>query len=245
MARFLLANGWVRCALVATIALSAATVSADEPKRDRMADVATDLRTGQRPAAITIDAIMDRAVQNIATRYNLNSKQTELTRELMRRDVYRFLEDHEREVWPVIRKLLESQLRTPEDPEDMKWIGEAAGPLAKLAEQAIYDANEEWRLILTPDQVKVHDFDMAEMKSTFKEIHKNLDDWQAGRATPRGIFPEPDMTGDPARPSKPPVKGPIIVVFDPKHIFERVVEEFIKEHGLDKGQITAARSILW
>ena len=68
-------------------------------------------------SAATIERIMDQAVRNIARRYNLNETQTKKTDELMKREVNRFLKEHEDEVWPVIRDLLISQFgaKPPQD----------------------------------------------------------------------------------------------------------------------------------
>ncbi|MGB2987367.1 MAG: hypothetical protein WBE26_15990, partial [Phycisphaerae bacterium] len=215
------------------------------PEKGSAADTASELSTGRAPATATIEAIMEQAVRNIAARYNLNEDQTALTGKLMKRDVYRFLEEHEAEVWPIIRDLLAAQLgaKPPESQEEIKRIGEAAKPLAQLAKEAIFRANEEWRHILTPEQKKLHDFDLAEMETTFEQIDKNFAEWEAGRPPEDGIFPAPQIDGQPLRPHKPQDEKPIKVIFDPNRILETLVEEFIKDYKLDEGQITAARSI--
>ncbi len=219
-----------------------------KPEKPAIVDATEALDSGKTPAAATIDRIMEQAVRNIAARYNLNDVQAEETDKLMKREVYRFLIEHENEVWPIIRDLLKWQLQTPDDPEKMMDIGKAAGPLAKLAEEAIYRSNEEWGLILTPEQKRVHDFDLTEMRKTFEEIHQNFAEWEAGRPTEKGIVPDPQIAGrDPPRPPRPPkgrLPDPEVEIFDPNQIFETLVEEFIKEYGLDEGQITSARSIL-
>lgn len=242
--RFLHINGPIRTAILVMVTLATPLARADEPKASTAKDVTEELRTGKRPASVTIEMIMERAVQNIATRYNLNENQTEITRQMMKDGVYRFLEEHEKEVWPIIRDLLASQLKAPEDPQDVKRIGKTARPLARAAEKAIYEANDIWREILTPEQVRVHDFDMSEMKRTFREMDDRLHQWEEGQPLADSIFPQPRMDGDPPRPNKPRDKGPVVVVFDPKTIFERLVEQFIKEYPLDEGQVTAAKSIL-
>lgn len=202
--------------------------------------------TGTAPAAATVDKIMAQAVRNIAARYNLNEAQTELTHRLMKREVYRFLKDHENEVWPVIRDLLATQIgaNPPDDLQQMKRIGQSARPLLDYAKESIFKANEEWRLILTPEQIRTHDFDLAEMRTTFDKIDENFEQWEDGNPVAGGLFPEPQLKGDPPRPRQPKDEGGQVAVFDPKPILETLVEEFIKEYKLDEGQITAAQSIL-
>ncbi len=241
---------WILLILATMWTAPPAAGQADQPKEDPATEVAAALDSGRTPAAATIEKIMEQAVRNIAVRYNLNDAQTEETRELMKRKVHRFLKEHENEVWPAIRDLVASRLgaKPPENREEMMRIGKAAKPLAKFAKEAIFRANEEWRIILTVEQREMHDFDLEEMHKSFEQIDKNLGDWEQGRLTEHGIFPTPEITGrEPRRPGKPP-KGrlpePVVEGFDPNHFFDTFVEEFIKEYELDEGQITSARSIL-
>jgi len=199
------------------------------------------------PTAATIETMMEEAVKNIARRYNLNDAQREETNKLMKREVNRFLKEHESEVWPVIRDLLASQLGAkPPDREEMMRIGKAAKPLAALAKEAIFKANEEWRIYLAPEQKQVHDYDLAEMEKQFKEIDKNFGSWVEGRPTEHGIFPPPEPADrGPRRPKQPPagLPEPEVETFR-LTVFDTFVEEFIKDYRLDQGQIDSARSIL-
>lgn len=221
--------------------------------------MASDPKVGKDPALevenmqalATIEMIMEGAVQNIARRYNLNEAQTRQTGELMKREVHRFLEEHEAEVWPTIRGLLgiQSLGADPKDIEKSKRIGKAARPLAKLAKEAIFRANTEWRQILTSEQREMHNFDLSEMELTFEKLDKNFESWEKGEASPGGrIFPQPARPGV-TQPSTPPLpKSPgLPVPVDealPLTVLDTVVAEFIKDYGLDEGQITAAHSIL-
>lgn len=234
-----------------TFLMFGTAVVADPPKKMSVDEVAEALKSGsQVAAAATIDKIMDQAVANIARRYNLNDLQRQETEDLMKREVYDFLRTHESEVWPAIRDLFASGLgtRPPASKEEVKRIGKAARPLTKLAQRAIYDANEEWRLILTAEQKKVHDFDLAEMKTTFEIIDENFGAWEAGAAPDGPIFPPPNLKGrQPSRPSKPQrgtLPKPEVEIFDPSNVFEELAQEFIKEYRLNTGQVTSARSIV-
>jgi len=193
----------------------------------------------------TVEKIMEQAVRNIALRYNLNDEQTGYTQELMRREVTRFLKEHEDEVWPVIRDLITAQFKPPDSKSKVMQIGKAAQPLTRLAEKAIFDANEEWRHILTEPQKRTHDFDLNEMGKTFTKIHGNFDQWAKGVPGDHGIFPPAEIPpNNPPRPPRPP-KGihPVVESADIS-IFDTYVEEFIKDFELDDGQIDSARSIL-
>lgn len=197
---------------------------------------------------VTVEKIMDQAVKNIAKRYNLNDEQIKLTDEMMKTRVRKFLKEHEAEVWPLIREMLLTQMGTkpPQDPDEVKRIGRAARPLSDLAMKAILEGNEEWRRYLTPEQQRMHDYDLAEMDKTFKEINRNLEAWAEGKAPRGGIFPPPPAVekgpSTPPRPARMP--DPTTVVAVRPSFFDVFVEQFIKDNELDPGQLTSARSIL-
>ncbi|MCH7704946.1 MAG: class I tRNA ligase family protein, partial [Planctomycetes bacterium] len=141
-------------------------------------------------ATATIEQILDRAIQNIARRYNLNEIQTRATEDLMKIEVNKFLLEHEDEVWPVIRDLLSAQALggPPTDMESAKRIGKAAGPLARLAQEAIFRANDEWRKILTDEQKVLHDYDLDEMTKNFEGIHSRMQAWAEGKPTDTSLL---------------------------------------------------------
>lgn len=204
-----------------------------------------------QPTQATFEMIMNEAVKNIAKRYNLNEAQKQKTDEIMKRDVNKFLKEHEEQVWPIIRDLMANGFQPPSNPEDLKRIGQAAAPLVKKAQKAILDGNEEWRQYLTPEQKKMHDFDLAEMDKQFTEAEKNIKGWTEGKAG-GGLFPQPSMAKSPPTPSLPapglpkqaPPPEPELEIFVKDSIFDTYVADFIKQYELDPAQIDAARSIL-
>ncbi|MEK6677304.1 MAG: hypothetical protein AABZ47_16840 [Planctomycetota bacterium] len=202
-----------------------------------------------QPTEATIEKIMDQAVQNIKRRYNLNEDQARKTTEIMKNGVRKFLKDHEKEVWPAIRDLLSIQLngKPPTDRELIMRIGKVARPLAKLAEQAIYEANAEWRQFLTEEQKRTHDFDLAEMRKTFSKIHANFESWESGTPTDTPILPPPEGTElSPPRPKLPSAGLPDPIVENRKidlNVFDAIAEKFIKDYEPDETQLGTIRSI--
>jgi hypothetical protein len=203
----------------------------------------------------TVEAIMKQAVNNIAARYSLNEEQHRYTDDLMKREVLRFLREHHDEVWPVIRDLIGAQFggRPPEDKAKVMQIGGKALPLMKHVEDAILRANQEWRSVLTEDQKAMHDFDLGQMQKTFVEIETNFRSWAQGTPRDGGIFPPPRvMQNEPPRPRRPapglptPTKVSEEAVVQPMTppMFDKWVEEFIKQYELDEAQKDSARSIL-
>lgn len=200
-------------------------------------------------AEYTVGNIVDQAVVNIGRRYNLNNDQLEKTGLIMKTRVNDFLKEHEVEVWPAIRGLLANRT-PPENEADLKRLGASARRLAKIAHRAVKDGNAEWRKILTAEQKKTHDYDLAELDKTFAKMDQNFGAWENGQPTEDTVFPpRPRPTGSPAAgpstPSRPPEglpsgeKNPFEL-----SVFDTFVERFIKEYELDKAQIEIALSIL-
>ncbi len=99
---------------------------------------------------------------------------------------------------------------------------------------------------LNEEQKLTHDFDMAQMESTFQQIEKNFGDWAEGRPSDQGIFPPPPVASRaPPRPRDPgpDLPKPEIETFQAT-VFHTYVEEFIKDYELNPAQVDAARSIL-
>ncbi len=200
------------------------------------------------PTEATIDKMMDQAVRNIGRRYNLNEAQLQETDKLMKREVRRFLKEQEKEIWPLIRDLLTAQAmgKPPESRDDVMRIGKAARPLAKLAMEAILQGNMEWRQYLTEDQLKTHDFDLAEMQKTFAQVDKNFSDWEAGTPSDGPLIPTAEpIAGGPPKPKKPPggLPGPERRLMT-SGVFDAIVDKFLKDYDLDQAQIDTIRSIL-
>ena len=200
----------------------------------------------------SLEQIMERACHNIGRRYNLNDEQLAATLDLMKREVYKFLAANHDEVWPLLRDLTMTQLGTNPDAlegDSLKRLGKGALPLLEKAKKAIYDGNQEWAKILTPQQKAMHDFDLEKMEEQFQAIEDNFRNWSDGVPTEQGIFPPPKYYPDQPPPPDKPVDG---IPKMPKPevseitlgLFETRVEEFIRDYQLDKAQAETARSIM-
>ena len=205
-----------------------------------------------RPAAEhTVERIVDQAVINIGRRYNLNNDQLEKTGQIMKTYVNGFLKEHEEEIWPAIRELLASNLKPPKTEADLRRLGASARKLAKLAHKAVKDGNAEWRKILTDEQKKTHDFDLAELDKTFAQMDQNFGSWEDGQSTADNpIFGNnrdrvARTQKSPPTPPRPPAGLPrgTTEPFE-LSVFDIFVEGFIKNYELDAAQIESARSIL-
>lgn len=199
--------------------------------------------------AYDVDSIIQQAVENISRRYNLNGSQHEYTREIMNKEVGRFLRDHQDEIYPLIRDMTKARFSGQNLTEEQRRrIGKAAKPLVAAAKKAILDANAEWRDILSDDQKKLHDWDLHEMDGQFETIGGGFEKMAKGEVVDNPIFPEhKPKTAEPPRPKKPGEtklgRTPAVDRTEDGP-FEVCVANFIKDYNLDPAQQEAAHSIL-
>ncbi len=239
--------------LTFTMLFAPAPAPAESPKIEdkSKADVEADIARRQVEGFWQVDAILDQAVDNIATRYNLNDVQKAETAEMMNEGVKGFLDRHQDEIWPLIRDLamLQRKGNSP-DPEVAKRLGPKAAGILREAREEIFRYNEEWREILTEEQKRVHDYDMREMTKTFQTMEQNFDSWGKGEVASRSIFPQPrPMTDQPPTPPKPvdgDLPGGKPTEHAPKFVghLEAYLQKFIADYKLTDPQREAAQSIL-
>ncbi|MCK4624660.1 MAG: hypothetical protein KAV00_05060 [Phycisphaerae bacterium] len=190
-----------------------------------------------------VDGMIRQAADNVARRYNLDKQQTEFTRKMMYERVTQFLEENEEAIWPLVRELARHQI-TGEAPDAAaaRRIAEAALPLVEKAEDAIYKSNDEWGEILSPEQKKLHEYDLNAMKGQFIQINNNFGNWKKGNTVPNPMFPRHKPTPDePTRPSRPKL---VYQPTQPEGKWDKYVREFIQKYQLDPGQKGSAESIL-
>lgn len=204
-----------------------------------------------------VSKILKIATRNIGQRYNLNEEQQVYTDNMMTARVTRFLENHQDEIWPLIRDLAYYQRKggVPER-DEAKRLGPVALKIIREAKEEIYRSNAEWRDILSEQQRQVHDYDLREMDKTFAAMRGNFERWERGRPESARIFPEArPLVNDPPTPKRP---GPGLKralknnkKTDKEEDAERLdnqfdvyVEKFIKDYELNPTQKEAAYSIL-
>lgn len=237
-----------REAIVLTAALAYGFVAAAATaQQDGAAKAKVESSSAGDEEFLPVEQIMTQAVRNISIRYNLNEEQTQLTDQLMRREVRKFLRDHHEQVWPVLRDFIryQSEGKVPEG-DPAKRIGGAAYPIFQLAKDAILKSNEEWRTFLNEEQRRLHDWDMKEMARTFGDIDNNISRLKEGKPIDGGLIPPPqNLQSQPPRPKRPPPGLPAPRVQGVESdVFESFVKQFIIDNELDPTQVQAARSIL-
>jgi hypothetical protein len=139
------------------------------------------------PMGWNVEAMMEEAVQQISRRYNLNKAQEEYTRLLLTRRAKEFLKLYEDDVRKLLKENVDFRIGLKPGTKEalMDWAQRAA-PVFNAAKDAILDGNKEWREILTEEQRKTHDADLAQMDANFKNLEVALKGWQEGRGPSLG-----------------------------------------------------------
>jgi hypothetical protein len=231
----------------AIVTIGGRTASGQQPAEPNKAE-------GQPPTAQThpnnpelwnTEQMMSDAVLQISRRYNLNKQQEDFTRLLLVKRVTDFLQKYEPEVRELLKESIDLRLGkkagTPE--AYAKWAIRAA-PIYAEAQDAILKGNEEWRVILTDEQKKIHDSDLSQMRANFQNVDRMLEGWKNGKG--------------PNLPAMAGAQGGGVVggpggVSPPLAIAQRQVEDnwlayvnrFIKTYKLDDKQTISARDKIY
>ena len=89
---------------------------------------------------LPVDDMIRQAAENVSRRYNLNPYQTQFTEDMMVKRVTRFLNEHEDEIWPIIRDM--ARYRNPRNRMDAR----TARRLGKAIKPIFVEADREVRL---------------------------------------------------------------------------------------------------
>lgn len=200
-----------------------------------------------------VDSIMQQATDNIGLRYNLDDVQRQKTRDMMNTRVTQFLDNHQDEIWPLIRELaLHQRKGSVPDVDSAKRLGPVAMKILKEAQEEILRSNAEWREYLNEEQKRIHDYDLREMDKTFQAMAKNFSEWTDGRPATGNIFPQTEPAPDDpgvqrvaAAPTKVrPTPEPVTDVAALDAHMDAYVKRFITDYELTPPQVEAANSIL-
>ncbi|MCB9855402.1 MAG: hypothetical protein H6818_06900 [Phycisphaerales bacterium] len=202
----------------------------------------------QNPMIWDVDAMMEQAVQQISKRYSLNPTQEQYTRLLLTRRVREFLDEHEGEVRELLQESMDMRMgKAPADKMALQVWAQRALPLYAEASQAILDGNEEWGVILTEDQKKIHDSDMSLMRRSFDGATNTLNQWSEGKGPALPVVQTPNGQNTPTK--APNAKEGEGVTTDPQNVRMQNIEEnwksyvnmFVQAYELDKAAQTSAR----
>src|SRR5262249_16481419 len=127
------------------------------------------------PELWNVDAMMEDAVKQISRHYNLTKEQEDFTRLLLIKRTKPFLSQYEHDVRELLKESIDMrQGLKPGGADAFKKWAERAEPIYDAAKKAILDGNKEWRVVLNPDQLKIHDNDLALMNTNFEQVTRTL-----------------------------------------------------------------------
>lgn len=247
--------------LCLTLGLTASAPVSAQTKDDANAK-SKDKTAEEKPTALThpanpmiwdVDAMMEQAVQQISKRYKLNPQQENYTRLLLTRRVREFLDEHEGEVRELLQESMDMQRgKAPNDKVHLQMWAQRALPLYQEASQAIIDGNEEWADILNDDQKRIHDADMALMRSSFDGATNTLNLWSQGKGpampTLRTASNRTNSTSD-----GKPNTGESVVNNKPRPVRRQNIEDnwksyvtlFVQAYDLDQAATNSAREKIY
>ncbi|HVP10843.1 MAG TPA: hypothetical protein VMV94_06590 [Phycisphaerae bacterium] len=189
----------------------------------------------QNPELWDVDQMMEDAVLQISRRYNLNKAQENYTRLLLVGRVREFLDKYEKDVRELLKESIDLKLHPDKGtPEAYKKWAERAEPIYEAAKKTILEGNTEWREILNEEQRKLHDSDLAQMRTNFDQISKVMTDWKNEKGP--GIPPRGDQTVGSVSQQPPAIEHRLT-----EDNWMAYVMMFISAYQLDEKQANSAK----
>ncbi len=188
--------------------------------------------------------MMQQAGDGIARHYRLSPEQESKTRKLLTERVTRFLQKHDKEIWPLLWELTEQQMKgeAPDKDAALK-IAKRGYPIFQDARAEIMKAQDDFRTFLNDEQKAIHDRDLKGLQQQFRSIDHQLSSWRKGQVNKKRPFQI--RLGPPGTRTTPiGMAGAIPRVQAPESLWERYVRQFIGDYRLDETQKVAVTSIL-
>ncbi|MCA9242973.1 MAG: hypothetical protein KDA32_03385 [Phycisphaerales bacterium] len=154
--------------------------------------IGTAQAQGDRSGRAGIDAVMDNIdllIDNygrfLGKKYELDAEQLDYTGKLLRDRAHQFLDKHEDEVRNLVGEMFEARINGGADmtQDDVTAWGRRAAPLFNEAKKIIIEGNADWREILTDEQKRMHDEDLALMHESFETTQGQIDAMVTGDMT--------------------------------------------------------------
>lgn len=188
--------------------------------------------------------MMKQAGDGISKHYNLSPDQEAKTRKLLTERVSKFLQKHDKEIWPLLWELTEAQMKgdAPSKEAALK-IAQKGYPIFEDARAEIMRAQDDFRKYLTEQQKTIHDKDLKGLERQFRSIDHQLSSWRKGQVNKKRPF---RIRLGPPGTQTVPIGGrrSMLRVQMPETLWERHVRQFIADYRLAEGQKVAATAIL-
>jgi hypothetical protein len=219
----------VWCVLLATAGL------ADEPKGGDV-EAAKRLWDPQK--------MMQKACDGISLHYNLDDAQKEKTCKMLTERVSKFLEKHDKELWPLLAEMAPYQFRGDlPQPDVAQRIANRGYHIFEDARQEILRAQDDFRVFLNDEQKQIHDRDLRNLHNQLSGIDRSFSEWKTGKVGRNGPLEQVRLAGN--QQLVPKASQPANVRLNSyEGKWERHVKEFIGRFELDESQKGRAQAIL-
>lgn len=158
-----------------------------------------------------LDGLIDNYAMLLVRKYDLDDRQTEYTKQLLRARTKEFFNRHESEVRELMDQLFSARAGTNLTQEDLMNWGRRVSPLFEEAKHVIVESNDQWRQILNEEQRRIHDKDLALMAESFESTGYQLDRIVSGEMTIEEFRNPMRLT----RPARPAPAAPQVVAGEP------------------------------
>ncbi len=164
---------------------------------------------------LNIDALLENHARFLARRYNLSADQDAFTQAFLRQKTQEFLARHREELFDLVDRLVDVRAGAEMTQQDLMAWGKRALPLYEEAKTLIVSGNQEWRGILTEEQRRTHDEDLAEMQDSFAMTESQLQRIVSGEMTVEEFRKGPAQPAARSAP-RPPTPKPTPVAASPE-----------------------------
>lgn len=144
---------------------------------------AQEQRRGYSAILDNTDVLVENYANFLARKYDLNAEQDAFTRQLLREKANQFLGQHENDLRGLVDRLFEVRTGAEMPQEELIDWGKKAAPLFNDAKKIIVEGNDQWRQVLTEEQKKIHDEDLALMHESFQTTEDQLTRIVTGQMT--------------------------------------------------------------
>lgn len=140
-----------------------------------------------------VNRMLDWTAGAVARRYNLNTNQDRIARQMLQDNAWEFIQSHKDDLQDVVGTMFSARVeqKDPGARAVQQWAARVY-PLFDEAREMILSENERFAKLLNPEQREIHQRDIDRTKLQFEEIDKRLKRWKSGQYRPgefiRGPF---------------------------------------------------------
>lgn len=152
-----------------------------------------------------VDVLVDNYANFVSRKYALTPEQDTYARALIRERAHDFLDKHDEKMRTLLDTLFEVRGGKNISQDELKEWGREIMPIYQDAKHIIVTSNNEFRSVLTEEQLKIHDEDLKLANETFSTTEDQLRRVVSGEMTLEE-FRNPNLGSKGVKHSKPPTQ---------------------------------------